>query len=97
MQNNTPIKTKKKPERRCAGCSEHRLKSELIRVVRSPEGEVSLDKTGKASGRGVYICRDAACLKKARKAKRIEHILECEIPDSLFDKMEQEIEGGDEK
>ena len=87
----TPEKIKKKPERRCAGCSEHKLKSELIRVVRSPEGEVSLDATGKASGRGVYICRDAACLKKARKARRFESSLGVVIPDAVYDRLEREL------
>ncbi len=87
----TPEKIKKKPERRCAGCSEHRPKSDLIRVVRSPDGDVSLDATGKASGRGVYICRDAACLKKARKAKRFESSLGVSIPDTVYDRLEREL------
>lgn len=85
-------KVKKKPERRCAGCSEHREKNELIRVVRSPDGQVSLDFTGKASGRGVYICRDAACLKKARKARRFETSLKVEIPTEVFERLERELE-----
>lgn len=84
-------KVKKKPERRCAGCSEHREKSEFIRVVRSPEGEVSLDFTGKASGRGVYICRDAACLKKARKSRRFESSLKVEIPEQVYERLEREL------
>lgn len=88
----TPEKVKKKPERRCAGCSLHRQKSELIRVVRSPSGDVSLDFTGKASGRGVYICRDAACLKKARKARRFESSLKVEIPSEVYDRLERELE-----
>ena len=92
---NTPEKIKKKPERRCAGCSEHKLKSELIRVVRSPEGEVTLDATGKASGRGVYICRDAACLKKARKARRFESSLGVTIPDAVYARLERQL-GSDE-
>ena len=85
-------KVKKKPERRCAGCSEHREKNELIRVVRSPDGQVSLDFTGKASGRGVYICRDAACLKKARKARRFESSLKVEIPTAVYERLERELE-----
>ena len=85
-------KVKKKPERRCAGCSEHREKNELIRVVRSPDGHVSLDFTGKASGRGVYICRDAACLKKARKARRFETSLKVEIPTEVYERLERELE-----
>lgn len=91
MNKGTPT-LKKKPERRCVGCNETRLKSELVRVVRSPEGEVSLDLTGKKSGRGAYICRDAACLKKARKAHRISNALSCEIPDEVYDRLEAELE-----
>ncbi len=84
-------KKKKLPERRCVGCGETRLKTELIRVVRTPEGEVVLDKTGKRSGRGAYICSSAACLKKARKSRRIESSLEIQIPDGIYDRLEEEI------
>ena len=90
-------KVKKIPMRQCLGCNSHKPKREMMRVVRLPDGNVVLDLVGKVSGRGAYICHDLACFKKARKAKRIEHILECEIPESLFDKMEQEIESGDGK
>ena len=81
---------KKMPQRRCVGCNETKDKKELIRVVRTPEGEVCLDFTGKKSGRGAYICPSAACLKKARK--RLEFNLECSIPDELFQNLEMEIE-----
>ena len=84
-------KKKKIPERQCLGCNEHKPKSELLRVVRDPEGHVSLDFKGKASGRGAYICHDIQCLKKARRAKRIERNLECEIPDAVYDEMEREL------
>ncbi len=86
------VKVKKKPERRCVGCSEHKLKIELIRVVRSPEGEVKLDFTGKVSGRGVYICKSTACFKKARKSKAFERALEVEIPESVYERIERELE-----
>jgi len=82
---------KKQPERMCTGCGEHFLKKELIRVVRSPEGEVSLDMTGRKPGRGAYICQRAECLKKARKARRFERAFECAIPDSVYDQMEEEL------
>ncbi len=85
------IKKKKLPERRCVGCGETKLKNQLIRIVRTPEGEVVLDKTGKKSGRGAYICASAACLKKARKSKRIESSLEVQIPDGMYDRLEEEI------
>ena len=84
-------KVKKIPQRQCLGCNEHKPKKELLRVVRSPEGEISLDFTGKKSGRGAYICHDVRCLKKARKSKRIERSLECQIPDEVYDLMESEL------
>lgn len=77
--------------RRCAGCGENFPKMELIRVVRSPEGDVSLDFTGKKSGRGVYVCKNSTCLKKARKAKRIERELEVAIPEAVWDALEAEM------
>lgn len=66
-------------------------KSTLIRVVRTPEGEVVLDFNGKRSGRGAYICKNAACFKKARKAGRFGRSLECEIPEEIYDRLEGEI------
>ena len=86
---------KKITERRCSGCGERFPKPTLIRVVRSPEGEISLDFTGKKSGRGAYICRSAACLKKARRAHRLEQNLECTIPDAVYDALEGELTTGD--
>ena len=85
------IKKRKLPERQCLGCNEHRPKSELLRVVRTPEGEVVLDFTGKRSGRGAYICKSISCLKKARKSGRIGKSLECNIPDEVYDRMENEL------
>lgn len=86
-----PKKVKKIPQRQCLGCNEHKPKKELLRVVRSPEGEISLDFTGKKSGRGAYICWDVRCLKKARKSRRIERSLDCPIPEEVYDRMEQEL------
>ncbi len=85
---------KKIPTRRCTSCGEHFPKSELFRVVRSPEGEITLDKVGKASGRGAYICKNGACFKKARKSGRIATALECAIPDWVYEKIEEELEVG---
>ena len=85
---------RKIPTRRCTGCGEHFPKSSLIRVLRTPEGEIVLDLTGKKNGRGAYICKNAACLKKARKSKRIEASLECRISDELYSKMEEELTVG---
>lgn len=78
--------------RRCVGCNEHKPKAELLRVVRDPEGGVSLDFKGKKSGRGAYICRDVKCLRKARKSHRIDRDLECNIPEEVYDAMELELE-----
>lgn len=83
---------RKIPERRCLGCNEHKPKAELLRVVRTPEGEIALDFKGKMNGRGAYICKDLGCLQKARKAKRIDKSLECEIPEEVYDTMEKELE-----
>lgn len=84
-------KQKKIPERRCVGCGESKSKKELIRVVRSPDGTVTLDLTGKKSGRGAYLCHSAACFKKARKSKRLESSLEVSIPEDVYDTLEAEI------
>ena len=93
---NKGLKPRKIPMRQCLGCNEHRPKKELIRIVRSPEGEISLDLTGKKSGRGAYICRDMACLKKVRKSGRVARALECEIGTEVYDRMEAELVEGDE-
>ena len=82
------------PMRKCTGCNEMKPKKELVRVVRSPEGEVSLDLTGKKPGRGAYVCRDAECLSKARKAGRLERAFSCEIPPDVYERMEEELKGG---
>lgn len=84
-------KPKKIPERQCLGCSAHKPKKELLRVVRTPEGEIVLDFTGKKSGRGAYICRDVSCLKKARRSKRIDRALSVTVPDEVYDRMEGEL------
>ncbi len=82
------------PMRKCTGCNEMKPKKELVRVVRSPEGEISLDLTGKKAGRGAYVCRDIECLEKARKAKRLERAFSCEIPSEVFERMEEELKNG---
>ena len=77
--------------RQCLGCNEHKPKIELLRVLRTPEGEILLDFTGKKSGRGAYICKNLACLQKARKSRRIDRNLECQVPDEVYDRMEREL------
>ena len=83
---------KKIPQRQCMGCRERKEKREMIRVVRSPEGGISLDFRGKAPGRGAYICPKMECLKRAIKAKSLERSLETAIPDEIYARLEQEME-----
>ena len=85
---------KKIPQRQCMGCRERKEKRELIRVVRAPDGGVSLDFRGKAPGRGAYICPDMACLKKAIRSKALERSLETAIPEEIYARLEQEMEEG---
>lgn len=85
---------RKIPTRRCTGCGEHFPKNTLIRVLRTPEGEILLDLTGKKNGRGAYICKSAACFKKARKSRRIETSLGVAISEELYEKMEEELTVG---
>lgn len=89
------MKTKKVPQRMCSGCMERKPKKELIRVVRDPQGNIALDPGGKMSGRGAYLCPESACLAKARKAKRLERSLDCQIPDEVYQRLEEELEKSD--
>ncbi|MCL2020219.1 MAG: YlxR family protein [Oscillospiraceae bacterium] len=82
---------RKTPIRKCVGCTEQSGKKELIRIVRAKDGEISLDFTGKKSGRGAYMCKDAACLAKARKKKSLERALKHEIPVEIYDNLEAEM------
>lgn len=86
---------KKIPLRQCVGCAERKAKSELLRVVRTPEGEIVLDFTGRKNGRGVYICNSAKCLNKAKKNGRLATHLECAIPDEVFSALEEKIVQGE--
>ncbi|MDR1693263.1 MAG: YlxR family protein [Oscillospiraceae bacterium] len=81
---------KTEPIRQCAGCREHLPKHGLLRVVRSPEGTVSLDFVGKAQGRGVYLCRKSACLKRVRKSRALERSLKTAVPEEIFEALERE-------
>lgn len=94
---------KKVPMRKCTGCMEMKPKTELIRVVKSPDvkdengeitasGEISLDLTGKKSGRGAYVCKSAECLEKAHRAHRIERSLSCKIPEEIYEQLRTELE-----
>ena len=89
------MQPKKIPIRRCVGCGEGKPKKELVRVVRSAAGEVNLDLTGRMPGRGAYLCRNTECLRKARKARRLEKEFSQAIPDEMYDRLEKELGGAD--
>ncbi len=80
---------KKIPARLCTGCGEMKPKKELVRVVKPKDGEIDLDLTGRANGRGAYICRSLSCLQAARKARRFEKAFSCKIPDEVYERMEE--------
>lgn len=85
-------KARKIPMRMCVGCRERYNKKELIRIVRTPEGDVTVDTTGKLSGRGAYVCRDKAqCLEKAIKSKALERHLETDISPEVYERLKEEI------
>ena len=86
---------RKIPLRKCSGCGEMKPKGELVRVVRSPEGELSMDLTGRKAGRGAYVCRSIDCLRVARKARRLERSFACAIPADIYDRLEEELMQGE--
>lgn len=86
------MKAKKVPLRKCLGCNEQKQKREMIRVVKNKEGVVELDFTGRANGRGAYICPNSECLAKAEKRKSLERALETQISKELYEKLREEIE-----
>ncbi len=91
MPNKPPRKI---PERRCIGCGEHFPKKELMRIVRRPDGSIALDmaENGKMPGRGAYICRRLSCFRKARKSRRADTSLSCQIPEEIYDALEAEFD-----
>lgn len=91
---------KKIPFRVCAGCGQQKSKKELVRIVRSPEGEIAFDPTGKKNGRGAYICKSIECLYKAIKVKGLERSLKASIPSQVVETLEKEMiafESGNEE
>lgn len=90
------MKTKKVPLRMCTGCGEMFDKRTLVRVVKSPQGEVSLDLTGKKAGRGAYVCKNTDCLKKARRKKAFERAFQMQIDEDVYNKMEEEMNNAKE-
>jgi len=90
-----PAQPKKIPIRQCIGCRERRPKRELVRIVRSPDGVVSLDRSGKANGRGAYLCHDTACLRRAVKSNALARALEAPIPEIVLERLTKELEQDD--
>lgn len=90
------MKTKKVPLRMCTGCGEMFDKRTLVRVVKNPQGEVSLDLTGKKAGRGAYVCKNTDCLKKARRKKAFERAFQMQIDEDVYNKMEEEMNNAKE-
>lgn len=92
------MRPKKTPMRQCAGCGQMKPKKELVRLVRAPQKEegqppeVTLDLTGKKPGRGAYLCRDAQCLKQARKSRRLERAFSCKLPEEVYARLEEELQ-----
>lgn len=91
------MKERKIPLRMCVGCREMKPKRELLRVVKSPSGDVQIDRIGKAQGRGAYVCKNADCFKKARKSKALERALETAIAEAVFEQLMETIEGEAER
>ncbi len=91
------MKTKKLPIRQCVGCREGKAKKELIRIVRSPEGVITLDFRGKKAGRGAYVCPQKSCLERARKAKALERAFGCSIPDEIYENLVNEMDNMEEE
>ena len=89
------MQKKKIPLRKCTGCGEMKPKKELVRVVKKPDDKVQLDLTGRVNGRGAYICPNADCLKIARKAKRIEKSFQMQIPEEVYNMMEEELKNNE--
>jgi predicted RNA-binding protein YlxR (DUF448 family) len=86
---------KKIPLRQCVGCCERKPKGELIRVVRTPEGDIVLDNTGRKNGRGCYVCPNVKCFNKARKSGKLASHLECAIPEEVYASLEERIAEGE--
>ncbi len=95
ISNNTrKMKEKKTPLRMCIACREMKDKRELIRIVRTPEGEITLDFTGKKNGRGAYVCADKACMEKCRKSKILSKAFKQNVDSDVYDKLVEELERG---
>ncbi len=89
------MQQKRIPLRKCTGCGEMKPKKELVRIVKDPDGAISLDRTGKKAGRGAYICPEETCLAAAKKARRLEKAFSCQIPDAVYTQLEEALQTND--
>ena len=87
------MQTRKKPNRQCSGCRESREKKDLIRVVRTPEGEFCIDRTGRRNGRGAYLCDSEECFARARKSNALNRSFRVDVPDEIYDELERQLKG----
>lgn len=97
LKQQLPLKndeSKKVPQRKCVGCNEMKDKKALLRIVRSPEGEISLDLTGKKNGRGAYVCPNKDCITKAVKERRLERALEKPVSEEVYQQILEDLENG---
>lgn len=85
------LKPRKIPQRQCVGCREMKEKRTLVRVVKSPEGAIRLDFSGKLPGRGAYVCRDSECFKRARRSRALERAFSTPIPPEVYEALEREL------
>ena len=86
------MQAKKIPLRKCTGCQEMRSKKEMMRILRTSEGDIVLDTTGRKNGRGAYVCCSMECFEKAEKNKGLERSLKCKVPDETYESLKKEIE-----
>ncbi|MDD7403394.1 MAG: YlxR family protein [Butyribacter sp.] len=91
MSGKKTVHMKKTPMRQCTGCGERKEKKDLIRIIRTPEGEITVDFSGKKNGRGAYICNSTECLKQAQKKKSLERSLKTDIPENVYQELEKEM------
>ena len=98
QKNNSSFGLKdKKPERTCIACRKKLCKNELIRIVKTPDGSIVVDKSGCADGRGTYVCKNAECIKKIRKNKLLNRAFKCEVENSVYDALEEAFVGKQEQ
>lgn len=89
----TAMPAKKQPLRKCVGCAQMKPKKELIRIVKSADGEITADLTGKQNGRGAYLCHNADCLARAKKTRQLERSFSCAVSPEIYERLEQQLKG----